>query len=329
MRTSRPRENISRAGSRPPGTARARTARRATLARVVTVSAVELTCASCGANLVVEADRRTTRCPYCDAPSVVDRPATADRPDPVFAIGFAVDRHEARNGLRAYLHGRRWAPTSLRGATAERVEGVYVPSYLYTATADSRYRAEIGEDYTVTETHKKGVRRVRKTEYRTLEGSHRCYVDGLVVTASNGLANSELEAIEPYDPAGLRRFSPALVSGWISEEPSLDREASLELARGEARDQVARRLHAFMPGDSHHGLQATTTLDDESMDLVLAPVWVCAVRWRTDRPPLRLVVNGQTGKVAGDVPVSWTKVATVVGAGLALVALLILLGALL
>ncbi len=295
----------------------------------MTVSAVELSCASCGANLVVEADRRTTRCPYCDAPSVVDRPETADRPDPTFAIGFSVDRHDAVRRLKAFLHGRRWAPNALRTATAERVEGVYVPAYLYTASADSRYRAAIGEDYTVTETHKKGVRRVRKTEYRPLEGSHRCYVDGLVVTASNGLANAELEAIEPYDPAGLRRFSPALVSGWIAEEPSLTREQSLEHARGEARDQVGRKLHAFMPGDSFHDLQATTTLEDEAMDLVLAPVWVCAVRWHAGRPPIRLLVNGQTGKVAGEVPVSWTKVAAVVGAGLALVALLVLVGALL
>jgi hypothetical protein len=292
----------------------------------VTVSAVELSCASCGANLVVEAGRRTARCPYCDAPSVVDRPATADRPDPTFAIGFAVDRHEAARLLKAFLHGRRWAPTALRRATAERVEGVYVPAYLYTASADSQYRAEIGEDYTATETHKKGVRRVRKTEYRTLEGRHRCYVDGLVVTASNGLGNLELEAIEPYDPTGLRRFGPTLVSGWIAEEPSLDREASLELARREARDQVATRLHAFMPGDSHRGLQVATELADEAMDLVLAPVWVCAVSWRADRPPIRLLVNGQTGKVGGAVPVSWHKVAAVVGAGLALVALLVLLG---
>ena len=46
----------------------------------------------------------------------------------------------------------------------------------------------------------------------------------------------------------------------------------------------------------------------------------CGVRGKV------LAVNGQTGKVAGDVPVSWHKVAAVVGAGLALVALLVLLG---
>ncbi|HSL18537.1 MAG TPA: hypothetical protein VLB51_11590 [Methylomirabilota bacterium] len=297
----------------------------------MSVSAVELSCASCGAKLVVEPSRRTARCPYCDTPSVVDRPASADRPDPVFGIGFAVDRRSAAARLRTFLHGRRWAPGALRQATSHQLEGVYVPAYLYTATAASRYRAEIGEDYTVTEVdaRKKGVKRVRKTEYRTLEGSHLCYVDGLVVTASGGLGNDELEAIEPYDPAGLRRFTPALVSGWVAEEPSLARKASLELARAEARAQVLRRLHAFMPGDSHRGLQAATDLGDEAMDLVLAPVWVCAVRWREDRPPVRLLVNGQTGRVAGAVPVSWAKVAAVVGAGLALVALAVLIGALL
>ena len=111
----------------------------------------ELSCESCGAKLVVEATRRTARCPYCDSPSVIDRPATADRPDPVFAIGFSIDGNRARQNLRGYLKGHRWAPAALRQATAERVEGIYLPAYLYSAVADSRYRALIGEDYTERE----------------------------------------------------------------------------------------------------------------------------------------------------------------------------------
>ncbi len=104
---------------------------------------------------------------------------------------------------------------------------------------------------------------------------------------------------------------------------------SLELAQEESRADVVRRLHAFMPGDSHHNLQSTTEFTDEAMDLTLLPIWVCAVRWRKDTPPIRLLVNGQTGKTAGDVPVSWAKIAAVVGAGLALIGLGIILGALL
>ena len=65
------------------------------------------------------------------------------------------------------------------------------------------------------------------------------------------------------------------------------------------------------------------------MDLVLLPVWVCAVRWRDDREAIRLLVNGQTGTVAGRVPVSWTKIAAAAAAAAAVVGLIVALGMLL
>lgn len=297
----------------------------------MTVAPLELSCESCGAQLVVAASRRTARCPYCDSPSVIDRPVSTDRPDPVFAIGFAIDGRRARTLLRDHLHHRRWAPQTLRRATAEGVEGVYVPAYLYSAVAETRYSAQIGENYTVTEydSKKKTTRQVTKTEFRNLDGPHRSYVDDLVVTASEGIPNPELEAIEPFDLAGLRRFAPSIISGWTAEEPTLGRDASLELARAESRTEIGARLQNFMPGDSHNDLRSSTNLTDEAMDLILLPVWVCAVRWQPEKPPIRLLVNGQTGAIAGKVPVSWAKVAAVIGAGLGLIGLGVILGALL
>ncbi|MGD8441279.1 MAG: hypothetical protein PVG53_12130 [Holophagae bacterium] len=295
------------------------------------VGSLDVSCAACGARLVIATTHRTARCPYCDSPSVVDRPATEDRPDPIFAIGFAVDRGRAGAALRAYLQRRRWAPGALRRATADKVEGVYLPGYLYSAVASSEFSAQIGETYTELQfdPKKKRMRRVTKIEFLPLSGHHRCYVGDRFVTASESVANTELQAIEPFDLGGLRRYGPALVSGWIAEEPSLGREACLELARAEARAEVHDRLVAFMPGDSHHSLHSAVDLTDEALDLVLLPVWVCSVRWRSDRPPVRLLVNGQTGAIGGEVPVSWAKIAAAVGAGLALVGLGTLVGALL
>jgi len=191
--------------------------------------------------------------------------------------------------------------------------------------------AEIGENYTTTEfdVRRKSTRRVTKTEFRSLQGSHRCYVDDRLVTASAGIPNVELEAVEPFDLGDLRRFAPAMISGWTAEEPSMTREASLELARSESRKTIIKRLRAFMPGDAHRSLRASTTLTDEAMDLVLLPVWVCAVRWRRDREPIRLLVNGQTGRVAGSVPISWAKVAAILGAAIAVIGLSLVFGALL
>jgi hypothetical protein len=290
---------------------------------------LDITCSSCGATIVFEAVERTARCAYCDSPQVVDRPATADRPDPVFAVGFVVDRVDARGRIRRFLEGRRWAPSSLRRAAAERVRGVYLPAYLYSATAESSYTATIGEDYWKTRIDGKKVRRLRKTEHRTLEGRHACYLADILVTASRGIPNSELEEIEPFDLQALRRYGPALVSGWASEEPSLGREECLELGRREARQAVGRILRGFMPGDSCRDLRHHTELRDESIDLALLPVWVFAMRFRDDRPPVRLLVNGQSGEVFGRTPLSWTKIVAVAGAVLGFLALLTAAAALL
>ena len=274
---------------------------------------IEISCESCGAHVVVEPLERTTRCPYCDSPAVLDRPATADRPDPVFAIGFAIDRKRAEGLVRAFLRRKKLAPFGLEGAAAEKVEGVYVPAYLYSALAVTRYAARIGEDYWVTETSRdsKGrtqTRRKRKTELRDLRGPHRVYLGDVLVTASRGVSNDELESAEPYNLEELRRYGPGLVAGWSAEEPSMTRDECLALARRESSEKVGRLLRDFMPGDSVRGLDHDTVLENESADLTLLPMWVFAVRYAAQKAPVRLLVNGQTGEVWGKVPISWAKI---------------------
>ena len=289
----------------------------------------EISCESCGAKVIVEPLQRTSRCPYCDSPSVVDRPATEDRPDPVFAIGFSVERKRAEGLVRAFLRRKKLAPFGLERAAAEKVQGVYVPAYLYSALAVSRYGARIGEDYWVTETTRdsKGrsqTRRKRKTELRDLRGPHRVYLGDVLVTASRGITNDELECAEPYDLDELRRYKPGLVAGWNAEEPSLTRRESLELARGESTAKVGRLLRVFLPGDSVRGLDYQTEFEEENADLTLLPMWVFAVRYDPEEPPIRLLVNGQTGEVWGKVPTSWAKIGIVAAVVLGLLALPVL-----
>ena len=272
---------------------------------------IEVSCRSCGAQILFEPLQRTARCPYCDSPSVVDRPITEDRPDPVFGLGFAVTRDDASLRMRRWIRGRKMGPFGLKDRSAERVRGVYLPAYLYSATAHTSYHASIGESY-------KDKDNKNRTEYRDLEGRHSRYVADILVTASRGIPNDEVEGIEPFDFGELARYTPGLVSGWISEEPSLSREECRQLARQEATARVARLLRQFLPGDTVRDLRHHTELADESIDLTLVPLWVFAVRYHDEKPPIRVLVNGQTGKVFGRVPLSWAKVGLVVAALLGL-----------
>jgi len=284
-------------------------------------------CGHCGASLGF-AGVRTATCPYCASPNFVERPASAQPPHPAFVIAFAGGAARARAQLAAWLGGRSWfADARLAHARVEDLRGVYVPAYLYSAVADTEYTAAIGEHYTATETRetrdargelRRETRQVTRTEYRALAGRHVGYVTDVLVSASQGLAAAELRALEPYELGQLRRYAPALVTGWIAEEFSRDAEACRQASRDAALDDIGLALRKFLPGDSHSDLAWRTTVRWESLDPILVPVWVLALRYRRDRPALRVVINGQTGAIAGRVPLTGWKVALAIG-GLALV----------
>ena len=126
-------------------------------------------------------------------------------------------------------------------------------------------------------------------------------------------------AVEPFELGALHRYEPALISGWAAEEPSLSLGDCRRLAHAEGLQTVGQELTAFMPGDSSRNVQHSTRLIDEVTDLVLLPLWVFSARYAEDKPPVRILVNGQTGDVHGRVPISWVKVSIAVALGLAVI----------
>ncbi len=296
---------------------------------------LEISCQSCGATLLLESNMRSALCPYCASPSIVHRPPAADRPAPTFIVGFVVDHEHATRAVQKWISGSHmFARSDFKSAVPELTRGVYLPAYLYGAVANSQYSASIGENYTEIETYTttdangKTVTRTRtvvKTEWRPLHGNHCCYVVDVIVTASSGVTNAALEAIEPFDLRALRRYADSFISGWLAEEPSRSKDDCFKLAHDETVSKVGSMLQHFMPGDTYSNLQYQTRLSHEVIDLVLLPVWSYAVRYSEDRPPVQILVNGQTGRVGGTVPVSATKVTCAVIAALLLIGGVVLL----
>ena len=292
---------------------------------------VTFACGNCGAGLSFEGVRTQT-CPYCASPNFVERPAAANQPDPIFVVTFTGDAAVAKRHLDTWLGNRSlFADSAIKRATVQDMRGVYLPAYLYSAVARTDYNVQIGEHYTETETYtttdsqgntKTETRTVTRTEYRPLSGRHIGYVTDVVVSASAGLPNVELSNVEPFDLRQLRRYAPALISGWITEEFSRVAPECQKLCRTESVDAVGAKLRRFMPGDSYSDLSWRTTVEWESLDPILVPVWVFAVRYREDKPPLRVVINGQTGKVSGKAPLAWWKIILVIALVLAAIALI-------
>ncbi len=295
----------------------------------------DISCQTCGAKIRLAPHQRAAICPYCASPSIVTRPPSADRPTPEFVIGFSLSHEQATQAVQRWISGSHmFARSDFKKAVPKLTNGVYLPAYLYGAVADSRYQASIGENYTETETYTttdsngKTVTRTRtvvRTEWRDLSGSHRAYAMDVIVSASSGVSNESLEAIEPFDLRMLRRYDDSYLSGWMAEEPSRKKQQCFQLAHDESIAKINTKLKNFMPGDSYRNLQFRTQLSNEVIDLVLLPVWSFAVRYADDQPPLQILVNGQTGRVGGKVPVSTAKVTAAVLVAIVLIGIVVIL----
>ena len=282
-------------------------------------------CEGCGAALTLRASERTQVCPYCTSPNVVAGALDENRQEPRFCVPHAQGEKLARQALAEWQKQLGFfRHPGVRRARLENFKGVYMPSVLYSAVARARYEVSIGEEYYVTETYtttENGktvtrTRRVKKHEWVPLSGEYDAYASDVVVSASSGIPNDELEAVEPFDFRGLWCYSAGLVAGWTVESPSRSDAQCLELARGELRAVVGARLSAFMPGDTHTGLSSSTVIEHESAAPMLVPLWVLALKYDEQKPALRVLINGQTGKTAAKVPWSWPRIIVAILSGL-------------
>ncbi|MEE8450281.1 MAG: zinc ribbon domain-containing protein [Thermoguttaceae bacterium] len=294
-------------------------------------------CKNCGAEVSVDADRRSYVCAFCDSTYVVEfTPEQTDRQPPEFVVGFAITPEKAQAKYREWFQGNSWfRPGDLTTAQVEeKLTGVYLPFWSFSMLAESRWSTEIGEywykteTYTTTENGKTvtKTRRVRKTEWWDLGGRHHRYYSGYLVSGSRGLTQNDAERIKPFHLAALKRYEPYYLAGWLSEEYSVGRDESLQACKQEFHRREEQSVADHLPGDTHRSLRVSTDFSDVNSDLILLPIYLLSYRYKDKL--YRFMINGQTGKVAGDKPLSWRRIALAVGAAALVVGIVVLLVAL-
>lgn len=311
-------------------------AQQATRARDATERAATFfRCENCGCEMSTDPEQRSYVCPFCDSTYVAEfSPAQTDRQRPEFVIGFAVTPDQAREKFFQWIRENSWfRPGDLRAAQiVDKQKGIYLPFWSFSMLAESRWQATIGEYWYRTETYttrdSKGnmvtkTRQVRETEWWPLSGRHHRYHSGHLVSGSRGLQQTQANGLMPFQLPAMKRYQPHFIAGWLCEEYSVARVDALAICQQEFYQREQSHVAGFLPGDTHRGLEVQTQFSNVNSDLCLLPIYLLTYRYK-DRT-FRFLVNGQTGKVAGEKPVSWGRIWLAIGAGAGLLALLILL----
>jgi DNA-directed RNA polymerase subunit RPC12/RpoP len=290
-------------------------------------------CQTCGAEVATDPLQRSYVCPFCDSAYVLEFSPEPGRQEPEFVIGFAVTPEQALEKFRAWIADNSWfRPGDLRLAKIEdKLRGVYLPFWTFSMLAQGEWAAEIGEHWYRTETYmtmENGkpvtrTRQVQETEWWELAGRHHRYYSGYLVSGSRGLKQADAERIKPFFLPAMKRYDPSYLAGWLAEDYSIDRNQALDVCQAEFSRRQQRDVAGFLPGDTQRNQRLHTEFSGVTSDLVLLPIYLLSYRHQ-DRV-FRFLINGQTGRVDGDKPVSWPRVGGAVAAAVIAILILILM----
>ncbi len=277
----------------------------------------EVKCQNCHAISVFVNGKVADRCDFCGSPAIVTHEEMRDAITPQSLLPFRISESQVRDVLRTWYRSRWFAPNRLkRAAATDTLKGVYLPYWTFDARAHSRWQAESGRYYYTTEMARgtdgrMETRRVQHVQWIPSFGELEHLFDDELVPGTVGIHGKLLKRIEPFPTTtDLKAYSPDYVRGWTVERYQVD----LREATTQGRQQMQLSMEALcsreVPGDTHRNLRVETRFDDCTFKHVLVPIWL--VRYDYGARNFQVLVNGYTGKVAGEQPWSWVKIALAV-----------------
>ncbi|MEZ4685603.1 MAG: hypothetical protein R3B47_05930 [Bacteroidia bacterium] len=164
------------------------------------------------------------------------------------------------------------------------------------------------------------ARQVQKVRWHPGSGHFDWFFDDVLVIASKGVQQHMAEKIEPFKLDAVENFNQHFLLGWETELYHLDLKDSYSRGNQIMDDRIRQMIIQRLPGDTYRFLKIRTRKDRRSYKHLLLPCWVSAYRYK--EKTYQFLINGQTGKVGGEKPLSPTKIALAVVLGLILAAII-------
>ena len=235
---------------------------------------------------------------------------------PDYVLPFKLSKEDAVAALKNHYKGKPLLPKAFtNGNHIEEIKGVYVPFWLFDANASGsgQYEATTSSshrsgDYVITTTKHYDVRRAGTTQFM-----------GVPVDGSTKMPNGHMDAIEPYDYRAFQPFSTAYLPGYMADKYDEDADTCQARAHSRMQNSVSSELSASITGyNSVSTLSENISIDYAAKHYALLPVWMLHTKW--SGKDFLFAMNGQTGKLVGNLPVSTKRV---IGLFAAIAALLV------
>ncbi len=259
------------------------------------------TCSSCGGKLSPESPETTKKCPFCGN-RIIFTDKYKDLKIPDFIGVFLCDRDDFLNIWHKEITERRaFVPDEFAETfVIKKISPIYVPFCFFDVSVDGRieYTAET-------------VKLSKLIECSNVHSAYKCSASGkmrfqhIPQDATTEIDGDISQGLEPYNFSEVKAFSFAYLSGMEARIFNMDESDSFETVAERVSDSFDRYL---TDAENYQYLKVAKReydIKQERVTYALMPIWYMEVTWKKKK--FTVAMNGQTGKLACEVPVSKLK----------------------
>ena len=260
-------------------------------------------CESCGGEIIVDETSSSTACPYCGNNILVSKQLSGDL-KPNMIIPFKNDKDTILASLKSFFRKKPLLPGSFsKQNVIEEVKPLYVPFWLFDADVAGKVRFK-GE---TTRRWSDSNYDYRETRYYSLVRDGVIAFDHVPVDGSKKMQDELMESIEPYDFSEAVEFNAGYLAGFAADRYDVSKDETFNRATNRFREGTVQAFRSDIHGYNNVTVSdSNIQLSDTNALYALYPVWILNTKWKDKS--YRFAVNGQTSKVAGNLPISKAKV---------------------
>lgn len=260
-------------------------------------------CPQCGGEILSTDNTAANFCSFCGASTILSS-RVSKQLKPGYIIPFSKTKDDCKREYKKMMRHALFAPKELKDEKyIDGFRGIYMPYWTY-------YIAQQGPVCLKgSKSHRRGD--YIYTDHYDITGDVNCHYKGMSYDASSSFDDSLSEAIAPYDVKNMKAFTPSFLSGFYADTADVASDVYRTEARNIAVDETYNYIKktarlGSVSLDSYQGnMERRLGTRVASEDRAMFPVWFLSYR-NKDRVAYA-TVNGQTGKVTADLPVSLFK----------------------
>ncbi|MDR2579050.1 MAG: hypothetical protein LBC70_09655 [Chitinispirillales bacterium] len=259
-------------------------------------------CPSCGAELYGNESTVAMVCPCCgNAQIIAKRLDGMLKPD--FVIPFRQDKKAAAAALKNFCKGKPLLPKFfVEENNINCVQGIYAPYWLFDADAHGHihYKATKVKKWADSRFHY-----VRTDHYSVVRDGNMGF-EKIPVDASEKMDDAYMDAIEPFEYKTMENFHTSFLAGYAAEKYDVSADNSKGRAERRVKSTIEKEFAKSVTG--YATVRAESTCVDVKKGKVsyaLFPVWTLNTKYKEKN--YQFMMNGQTGRLVGKLPVDKTK----------------------